>query len=158
MSIIVRYACMADIPQINVLRRSVNELHVTGRPDFFRSDAWPVIEGRAAELLCSETDGILVALTDGEIAGFAVVNYIDRPENPYMRARRFYHVEEFGVAERFRRMGVATALVAFMKQDARERGFSRIELDMWEFNEGALAFYERAGFRTYRRLMELDTD
>lgn len=158
MSVIVRYACMADIPQLNALRLSVNELHAAGRPDFFRSDAWPCIEGRAAELLRSETDGVIVALSDGMVAGFATVNYINRPENPYMRARRFYHVEEFGVDARFRRQGVATALVDFMKQDARERGYSRIELDMWEFNAGALAFYEQTGFRTYRRYMELNVD
>ena len=29
---------------------------------------------------------------------------------------------------------------------------------MWEFNQGALAFYENAGFTTYRRFMELWVD
>ena len=35
------------------------------------------------------------------------------------------------------------------------RGFTRIELDLWEFNRDALKFYEAAGFSTYRRHMEL---
>lgn len=30
----------------------------------------------------------------------------------------------------------------------------REELDMWEFNDGALAFYESAGLKTYRRYRE----
>ena len=34
-------------------------------------------------------------------------------------------------------------------------GFDRIELNMWEFNRDALAFYEAAGFVTYRRYLEL---
>ena len=42
-----------------------------------------------------------------------------------------------------------------MKKDAVKKGFPRMELDMWEFNEGALKFYENAGFQTYRRYMEL---
>ena len=31
---------------------------------------------------------------------------------------------------------------------AKEKGFHRIELNMWEFNQDALAFYEAAGFQT----------
>ena len=40
-----------------------------------------------------------------EIAGFATVDYIRRPESPYSLARDFYHVKEFGVdaARRFYR-------------------------------------------------------
>ena len=30
----------------------------------------------------------------------------------------------------------------------------KLELDMWEFNDGALKFYESVGFITYRRFME----
>ncbi len=40
------------------------------------------------------------------------------------------------------------------KADARKKGFPRIELDMWSFNESALAFYEAEGFTTYRRYLE----
>ena len=43
----------------------------------------------------------------------------------------------------------------FVKRTARERGFARLELNMWEFNLGALAFYEASDFRTYRRYMEI---
>lgn len=42
----------------------------------------------------------------------------------------------------------------FAKEDAKKRGFNRIELNMWEFNESALAFYESIGLKTYRRYME----
>jgi GNAT superfamily N-acetyltransferase len=38
---------------------------------------------------------------------------------------------------------------------AKEKGFDRIELNMWEFNRDALAFYESVGFETYRRYMEI---
>ena len=35
-------------------------------------------------------------------------------------------------------------------------GLDKIELDVWEFNDTALKFYESLGFRTYRRYMEFD--
>ena len=154
--IIVRNAVEADLVQVNSLRRMVNELHVNGRPDFFRGDAWSAIEGQAEKFLRADDCELIVATVDDQVAGFAMVNFFDRPENPYMKARHYYHVEEFGVSEAFRRLGVATALVDYMKQDAIAHGFTRIELDMWEFNQSALAFYEHAGFGCFRRYMELD--
>lgn len=57
--------------------------------------------------------------------------------------------------EKFRRQGVGREIINFIRQDAKKRGLDRVELNMWEFNEGALAFYEAVGFKTYRRDMEL---
>ena len=107
----VRYAVLSDLPQVNVLRKQVNDLHANGRP-----------------------------------------------ESPYCHPRSFYRVAEFGVDAAFRRQGIATALIAFCREEARKKGFLRMELDMWEFNEGALKFYESVGFRTYRRYMEQDIE
>lgn len=87
-----------------------------------------------------------------------MVQYITKPESPYNKERRYFHIEEFGVDEKQRRKGIATDMIDFIKKDAKKRGFKRIELDMWEFNNGALAFYESAGLKTYRRYMESYTD
>ncbi len=72
-----------------------------------------------------------------------------------MKERDFLDVDEFCVDKEFRRQGIASELMSFIKTYAREQGFHRIELNMWEFNQGALAFYEAAGFETYRRYMEM---
>ena len=98
----------------------------------------------------------MVAIMDSIICGFAIVEYIEKTQFPYNNSRKFYHIEEFGVDENVRRKGVATALVTFMKKDALRRGYKKIELDMWEFNDGALSFYEKVGFITYRRNMDMD--
>ena len=72
-----------------------------------------------------------------------------------MNDNDFLEVEEFGVKDTFRRQGIATKLMEFIKEYAREKGFTKLELNMWEFNQGALDFYEAVGFKTYRRYMEM---
>ena len=72
-----------------------------------------------------------------------------------MKERDFLDIDEFCVDEAFRRQGIASAMIEFIRRFAKEKGFHRIKLNMWEFNEGALAFYEAVGFRTYRRYMEM---
>lgn len=155
MSIMVRTAHRDELDRVNALRKMVNDLHVKGRPDVFRAGFCDELKQHVYDKYDAQNSDVLVAIMDDAICGYAVVEYIERPQSPFNRARRFYHVEEFGVDESARRKGVATALVEFMKNDAQARGYRRIELDMWEFNDTALSFYEHAGFKTYRRYMEL---
>lgn len=156
MSIVVRAARREELDRVNALRRMVNDVHVQGRPDIFRPGFCEELQNHIHAAFDDADSDVVVALAEGEIVGFATVQYIRRPESPYCLARDFYRVEEFGVDARHRRQGVATALVDYMKADARAKGFGRIELDVWAFNEGALAFYESAGFQTYRRYMEMN--
>lgn len=156
MSIEVRPATREELPRVNELRRQVNELHVAGRPQHFKPGFNAELQQHVYDQFESDTEDVLVALADGEVAGFATVVYVHRPESPYTLPLDFYHVNEFGVDAACRRRGVATALVDYMKADARARGFSRIDLDAWAFNEGALAFYQKVGFEPYRWFFEMD--
>ena len=155
---IVRQATETDLPRINELRRQVNDLHVSSRPDVFRPGCSQELQDHVNVLFAGDCREILVAEADGVVVGFACLKYIDRPASPYRNAIRFVAIEELGVDEACQRQGTGRLLVDSVRSRAREQGYSRIELDMWEFNENALAFYERIGFRTYRRYMELDVD
>ena len=140
---------------INELRRAVHTLHAEGRPDVFPSTVSAELSECVYEAFDSKEMGVIAALSGGEVWGYAVVEYTEKPASPYTLPMGYYHVAELGVDEHRRRQGVARALMDFMKEDAVRRGFPRIELDLWEFNRDALRFYEAAGFSTYRRHMEL---
>ena len=74
----------------------------------------------------------------------------------FMKDSFEYLIDEFGVDEGCRRQGAASEMIRFIRGYAKEKGYTRIELNMWSFNREALAFYEAAGFATYRRYMESD--
>ena len=151
----VRFAREEDLNRVNELRRQVNDLHVAGKPDVFKPGFCDELRDYIHVLWKDPQKAVVVAELKGKICGFAVLNHIIRPENPFMFERNFLDVDEFGVDEACRRQGVATAMIRFIRDYARENGFRRLELNMWEFNRGALAFYEAAGFTTYRRYMEI---
>ena len=154
----VRFAKEEDLERVNEIRKMVNDVHVNGRPDIFREGFNDELKNFIYEIWNAENKDIIVAERDGVICGFACIQIVDKPENPFMLARRFYDVDEFGVDEKFRRQGVATELIGFIRADAKRRGINKVELNMWEFNEGALAFYESVGFQTCRRYMEIDCE
>ena len=155
---IVRYALPEELGRINELRAMVSALHAEGRPDIFRPGFCDELRALAGKAMQSPDLDVIAAVLDGEVCGFAVARYINRPESAYMCARRIYHIEEFGVDEAFRRRGAASALVGFCRGEAARLGFDRIELDVWSFNDGARSFYENAGFHEFRSFMELQVD
>lgn len=151
----VRFAKEKELDRINELRKQVNDLHVDGKPDVFKPGFCNELRDFINVIWNDPEQEIIVADADGTICGFAIIHHINKSENPFMKERDFLDIDEFCVDKAYRRKGVAARLIAFIKEYAREKGFHRIELNMWEFNKGALDFYEAVGFETYRRYMEI---
>ena len=154
-AVLVRMAEESDLEQVNVLRRQVNDLHVAGKPEIFKPGFCDELRDYIYTIFADPMKAVVVAELDGQVCGFAVLNHIVRPENPFMYVRDYLDIDEFCVDKAVRRRGVATAMIDYIRDYAKEQGFSRLELNMWEFNRDALAFYEAAGFTTYRRYMEM---
>jgi len=55
-------------------------------------------------------------------------------------------LEDLGVDDPWRRRGIGTQLVERCEEEARERGFARIALNVGVENDGARAFYTRLGY------------
>ena len=152
----VRFAEEKDLDEINELRKQVNDIHVEGRPDVFKAGFGTEIRDFVKIIMNGENSDIIVAERNGIICGMACVDYVNKPESPYSKARNFYHVQEIAVDANYRRQGVAKELLEFMIEDAKKRKLGKIELDVWEFNDSAIEFYQAVGFRPTRRWMEYE--
>ena len=153
--ITVRFAARDELESVNMLRRQVQALHAAGRPELFRPGFPDELRDHVYALFDDPSKRIVVAERGGAVCGYAVLNRVIKPENPYMCVRDHLDIDEFCVDAACRRQGVGSEIMRFIRAYAKEQGVGRIELNMWEFNREALAFYEAAGFSTYRRNMEL---
>ena len=151
----IRFAEYEELDRVNELRRQVNDLHVRGKPEVFKPGFSDELRDYIYEIFRDPLKRIVVCESGGEICAFAVLNHIKRPETPFMYERDYLDIDEFCVDETHRRQGIASEMIAFIRRCAKDEGFDRIELNMWEFNEEALQFYESVGFATYRRYMEM---
>ena len=151
--LIIREAELDELPRIADLKRQIHDVHVKGRPDLFTP--YKNLEAFAAHSAAKNCT-LLLAETAEKVVGFVMLQYVHRPASPYMEERKFLHVEEFCVDENHKRMGIGTKLMDALKQLAREKGYPRIELDVWGFNEGAKQFYEAVGMKPFRTFMEMD--
>lgn len=151
---LIRLATKADIPQLNELRKQVSLLHAEARPDMFKHGFPREVAEFVFDMLEAENRHILVAQEDEQLIAYACLAEMFTKETPYRPGRHFLEVDEFGVGASMRRQGIGREMFAEIRRFAKAKGFDRIELNMWEFNESALRFYESIGFTTYRRYME----
>lgn len=151
---LVRIVADNELERVNELRAQVSELHASARPDFFYPGFPQTLADHIHSIFETADMHILVCEKDGQIVAYAILAETEVPEKPHRPARRFIEVDEFCVDASHHREGIGRVLMDGVREFARERGYDRIELNMWEFNENALRFYEACGFKTYRRYME----
>ncbi len=152
----IRLGTSKDIARVNALRKQVNDLHVAGEPSVFKPGFCKEMQDYLKEYIDSDQKLLLVYEEDGVIYGYAMLEEILKPETPYRYELHYLEVGELGVDESKKGKGYGKLLMQEVQNIARQKGLKRIELNMWTFNEGAYKFYEKLGYKTYRRHLRLD--
>jgi GNAT superfamily N-acetyltransferase len=86
---------------------------------------------------------VLMAESDGTIAGFALFFH----NFSTFRGKPGVYLEDLFVRPPFRRLGIGRALLQRLAQIAVERGCSRLEWAVLDWNESAIEFYRKLGAR-----------
>ena len=133
---IIRPAEEQKLERVNVLRKQVNDLHVEGKPSVFKTNFYDGLSDYIYEIQNDDKKEIIVAINEGEIVGYAVLAQINRAETPFMYERDFLYIDEIGVDKDLRRHGVASEIISYILDYAKDKGFKRVQLKMWEFNQG----------------------
>jgi len=154
----IRLATIEDVEAINIIRKEVNDMHVEAEPALFKS-GWPKeLQDSVISYIESDNCNVLVCENNDIIYGYVMIKVVEKPESIHCKALRFLKAEELGVKSGLRGRGYGRELIEGLKTYAKGKGFDRVELDMWAFNEGAEKFYEKLGFETYRKFMRLILD
>lgn len=111
--------------------------------DAFPDDsAWNVAAVAIPEKIGFQPDLMLVALDDGAVVGSVMAGY---------DGHRGW-ISRIAVLKRYQKGGLGRALIAAAEARLADLGCIKINLQVVESNAGAIAFYERAGFRIERRV------
>lgn len=154
MAVSIRRAVEKDYEVYCDLFFEINELHRLALPDIFQKPAGKIIDQEYfLNLLKDEQVAIFFAENEGQTTGFVLVLIRETPSNPLLVPRRYAVVDTLVVNPAFRRTGVGRALMHKAEEWAVLMGVSEIELNVYEFNGAALAFYGRLGYATYSRKM-----
>lgn len=154
-STLVRPARLADFLAIDAMWVLVNRMHVEAHPEQLRLLDSAHRQKHFEDLLATESARVFVAEQGGEIAGFIAVRARDAPPVPALVPRTTAYVDIIAVDERIRSQGLGRLLMTTAIDWARSNGIGELELDVFDWNTGAIAFYETLGMRSKSRRMNV---
>ena len=144
-----------DRKQIIPLLEQVSRLHIKRRADIFKTKKYQDIDKYALELISNKEKITFVAEQENKILGIIVLKIKEVKNHINLKDSKTLWVDELCVNKENRGEGIGKQLINKAKEIAKELNCIRLELNCWEMNKEATAFYEKQGMQTQRRIMEL---
>lgn len=153
MTIIIRPLEINDLEAADGLIAEIHALHCAARPDFFRLVDGPLRDRAFWQSLLDDPNvGLFLALDDEAPAG--LIHLVLRETTlPMLTPRRFVVVDTVIVGSEFRQRGIGRRLMRRAEQWAIEHNADNIELNVFDFNQPAIALYAELGYEVLSRRM-----
>lgn len=151
----IRPAGSRDIPGLIALLQQVGEVHHVIRPDIFCAGAQKYDEAELAQLLQDPERPIFVAVEGDFVQGYCFCIHREFAGSAVLTDRKELYIDDLCVDENCRGQGVATKLYDHVCGYAKSCGCTFITLNVWNGNDGAMKFYEKAGLTPRSVTMEM---
>lgn len=152
MNIVIRKAEAEDYTALFELFDEIDAIHRENHPRIFRKPDGPIRElNYYTGLISDESSAVFLAELDEDVIGFAHAILRDVPDIPILVPRRFAIIDGIVVKSEHKKRGVGRMLMEAMEDWSKKNGATSIELNVYEFNEEAITFYENLGYETLSR-------
>lgn len=146
-----------DFDRIIELLIDIGEIHTKGRPDIFVGGGFSKYnKAQLAEMIENPDKPVFVAVdNDDRVCGYSFCIAKRWRNHPVIKDYECLYIDDLCVDKDMRGQNIGGILFDYIVAYAKENGFYNVELNVWEFNEGAKNFYEKHGMKTQKRNMEL---
>lgn len=148
LDVIVRSSNENDSQKCYELLLLIADLHRTARPDVFEGLVSKYTLDEVKERLSKNDNGVFIAESEGSVVGYIFSDIIKEGSGQTL------YIDDLCVDPSARHKGVATALMNYASAYGKEKNCRMLMLNVWEFNDSAIAFYENFGFQTRSRHLE----
>ncbi|MGW3045522.1 N-acetyltransferase family protein [Kitasatospora sp. NPDC001159] len=152
----IRIASMGDITALAALTALGHQVHADHRPDLFvGGPSREALEALLSDQLMEPHVTFLIAeASDGRALGYAMAEIVERHGSALTVADSVVSLRRIAVDSGASRSGVGSALLDGVREIGRAAGCRRLVTQVWDFNEGALAFYRASGLRPTTRSLD----
>lgn len=144
-----------DIDKVKELLVQVNMVHHKGRPDIFKGPANKYSKEELLQRIKDEKNPVFVSVNEeGTVEGYAFCESHQIEGDSIRTDIKTLYIDDLCVDENLRGVGVGKSLYKHVLDYGRREGFYNLSLNVWAFNQNALAFYEKCGLKPQRTVME----
>lgn len=155
----IRRATVEDAEILAAMNETVQQLHADARPDIYcpyslNDDLirW------YADGMAQPDNFYFIAEEDETPVGYMYAQVIRRPANLFCHPMEMVSIDQISVNMEYQGKGYGKALLNAAYELAREQGIRRVVLGVLDFNQHALDFYKRQGFRDFIHRMEINVE
>lgn len=141
----IREANKNDVPEIINLLKQVNLIHHQGRPDIFNIGTKYTKE--ELEKIINDNKRPIYVYDDNQILGYAFCIIKETKDDNILASRTELYIDDLCVLEGNRGNHIGSSLFSYVKERAIDLKCDAITLNVWSFNEGAMAFYQKMGMK-----------
>jgi ribosomal protein S18 acetylase RimI-like enzyme len=145
-------ATIDDLDRVAEICLQVGELH----SEIFKKRT---IEDdkKMLEPIISSTDDddiMYIAKEDHIIKGFCIITA--KSKAPSYKNNKVGFIESMGVDKKYHKEGIGKTLINKAKEWTKEKELSKLELNVYTFNDNAVKFYENLGFEKFSQRMDVN--
>lgn len=144
-----------DALELAKLNESVQNIHHELNPEKFKPFNLFGVQKAFIQLLSSENVHAYLAKYEGEVAAYLLCIVLERKETEFQYGQSVLLIDQVCVLEKYRRKGIAKELLKRSVELAQENDIKEIEIDYWEKNRSAYAFFAANGFENQKNKMVL---
>ncbi|MBR2273510.1 MAG: GNAT family N-acetyltransferase [Alphaproteobacteria bacterium] len=140
----IEIAKTEDAESIAKVAYQVAQLHDEALPEYFRPVPKEEQLRSIQNMLKDEKIVVFKAIYDGKICGFL---FLEIAENMNAEYSKFGFILNLGVDEAFRKLGIGQALMKRAEEYLKQRKIEALCLEVFDFNNNAVVFFEKIGFK-----------
>jgi len=149
----LREATPDDLPAICGLGEAVNALHHEAWPQVFAEPGDPLRHAAHwRQSIATEQATVFVVERAGQVIGFVTVG-LQQDNHLLLQPTRYARIGSISVAPDCQGQGLGRRLMQAAEAWARQRGAPDIRLNVWAFNQRALALYEELGYEVRSQVL-----
>ena len=135
-----------DVADIARIAYQVAKMHDEAVPEYFKSVPEDGQLQNIKEMIKDDRIVIFKAMVDGVICGFLFLEMSHRISSG-LTFSKLGAILNVGVDENYRNQGIGTTLLNFTERYVRELGGEALDLSVFAFNQKAIEFYKRLGYK-----------
>ena len=104
--------------------------------------------------ILNDSKEIFLIIKDKHIIGFIHATINNKESNNLISNKNLF-ISSFGIKKEYQNKGLGTKLFKELKKIAINQKCDNIILNVWSFNNNAITFYLKQGFKEQRKIMEI---
>ena len=134
----------SDWESVRRLSVQIHDLHAGWRPDIYYSCQEPYPKEKFLEDICNRL--VYIAKRNDQIVGYVVLARLQKG-GPGTQEKKILRLDSIVVDEALRGQGIGKQMMLEVRALSRAFGCQEMILGVHPENDGAIAFYQKCGFR-----------